>query len=372
MLKVVHIIPSLGKGGAERIALDICNSLQKRPDVKVKLIVLSKINEYPVLTKDLDVHFINIEIGLSIWKKNKFHLQELQSILDEFAPDIIHTHLFIAELAGHAIMRKGVKYISHFHDNVEQLKKISSIRVTKRTLTNSYERKWIMQQYLEGDCGFITISKNSYDYFQKNLDARLKDRVVYLPNAVDASRFLYQSRQQMNDPINIINCGSFIPRKNQSFLVDCLYEIRKNGINARIIFLGDGIELENVKRKSDQKGLSEFISFAGNVNDPENYYKTADIYFHGASFETFGLVLIEAMLSGLPVISLDGIGNRDIIRDGENGFVIETETPQLFYEKLKYLLNKNEYNRMSKTALEFGLRFDIVDYTNTLMKIYTK
>ena len=79
------------------------------------------------------------------------------------------------------------------------------------------------------------------------------------------------------------------------------------------------------------------------------------------------------MASGLPVISLDGRGNRDIIFNGKNGFLILKNNTNLFFEKILFLKNNpKEYEMMSNFAKTFAKTFDIINYVDRLTEIYSK
>ena len=78
------------------------------------------------------------------------------------------------------------------------------------------------------------------------------------------------------------------------------------------------------------------------MKNVEDYLKNANLYVHPANYEPLGLVIIEAMASGLPVISFDGNGNRDLMIHGENGYIFQEENAKLFAEKIIDLMNDSE------------------------------
>ena len=95
-------------------------------------------------------------------------------------------------------------------------------------------------------------------------------------------------------------------------------------------------------------------------------YKSGSIYIMTSSFEGFGLVLIEAMQCGLPCIAFDcPYGPREIIEDGETGFLIPYNDDNLFIEKLTYLMeHPEERERMGKAAKKSVTRFDKLKIMN--------
>jgi 1,2-diacylglycerol 3-alpha-glucosyltransferase len=136
--------------------------------------------------------------------------------------------------------------------------------------------------------------------------------------------------------------------------------------------LGDGALRPLLEKRAQNTGAGSRVEFRGNVQDVETYMADADIYVHTARTEPFGLVLIEAMAAGLPVITLDGGGNRDLIRQGENGFLLTREDPVLFADHiLSVWQDKTRYLQMAHAAQAFARHFDIGDYVQKLMRIYT-
>ena len=80
-----------------------------------------------------------------------------------------------------------------------------------------------------------------------------------------------------------------------------------------------------------------------------------------------GLVLLEAMAAGLPVVTLDGGGNRDLVIDGKNGYLIEKQDPKEFADRILEIYQNKE---MSHFNAEYAKQFDIVAYCEKLVEIY--
>lgn len=370
-IRVLHIIPNLVKGGAQRIALDICNELQKSPDIKVALLYWQGENQFEFLSKNLEVHKINIQYELSFSGKHKIYISEYEAFVDNFKPDIIHSHLYPAELVSHENPRKNVKYFTHCHDNIRQFEKWGLKTLSSKQKSVEYfERRRLMKRYVQCDNQFIAISKDVQLYLASNLSKSLVNNIHLLPNGFNYEGFFQTVTSNLPDLVRLINVGNFIPKKNQEFLLEVQEQLNHEQINTELTFIGAGTTFLELKEKTTTRGIHN-VRFLGKKDDIATFLKESSIYVHSALYEPFGLVILEAMAAGLPVVSLDGEGNRDIISDGENGFLIQQGDIETFVQRIKDLIKDNQlYNRIALNGQESAKKYDIRNYTDQLIQIY--
>jgi glycosyltransferase involved in cell wall biosynthesis len=374
MLKILHIIPTLRRGGAERLVLNICNVLLKQ-GFDVLLVVMYEQNEYPELSENINIRYCSSRVVPSLSGKAKIEIDDFINIVNDFKPDIIHSHLFETEILSRWKLFHGIAYISHCHDNFRQFKKFDlNCLLKKSRLTDIYERKNIINRYIKCRNHFIAISNDSKLFLKNNLPKDLHNFTL-MHNAIDIARFeKYRTFVKNNlDPHNVklINTGSFVDKKNQIFLIDVVKVLHDKGHNVSMELLGDGPNMKKIENKIKEAGFSGSIYCRGNVNNVEDYLHKADIYVHSATYESFGLSLIEAMAAGLPVVCLDGKGNRDILKEGYNGFMVKYPNAELFAEKIINLISNPElYNTISKNAIKFAADYDIGNYINSLAQLY--
>ena len=113
------------------------------------------------------------------------------------------------------------------------------------------------------------------------------------------------------------------------------------------------------------------VFIEGIQHNVDEWYKNSDVYIHAATYEPFGLVFLEAMASGLPIVSLDGKGNRDIIENGKNGWIIDEPNALEFADKIiKSLENTEVYKQISTYAISFSKQFDLRVKNEELFKFY--
>lgn len=376
MLKVLHIIPSLLKGGAERIVLDMCNELQKNKELLVKIVCFSEQNEYKFLCDDLDIQVCKSIIIPSITGKHLVQIDNLLTLIKNFKPDIIHSHLFEAEIKSRWFIFPEVKYITHCHDNMKQFEVFNYKTLTdKSLLTNYYEKRIVIKRYLKCNNYFIAISKDTEDFFLKALPYSLKKNVLLLHNAIDIERFIevFQINYVNKKKYTLVTAGRLVERKNQIFLIDVIRILKEKNYNIHLDILGDGSSRNIIQDRIRNLALENEITLHGNVNNIEDFFKDSFLYLHSAIYEPFGLVLLESMATGLPVICLDGKGNKDIIVEDNNGYLISKSDPNLFADKIIYLIeNQEQYQKMRIFANNFAKGYNIKNYVNELIGIYQK
>jgi len=373
--RIMFVVQSLVMGGAERLILEISKELIKRNCAEVLIVGLDSKNEYPLLSHGISFRHADVVYQLSVLGKHRIEISSLQKIIDEFKPDIIHSNCYMQEAPVREIINNSIAYFTHLHDNMPAFRKLKFFEIfSRRRITECYEKQRLIKQYRKCNNSFIAISNDTYNYFNKNLPDDLSENIVLLQNAIDFNKFYYNRPRTINihNIIKLINVGHFAFKKNQIFLVSVLKILQQKNINISLKLIGDSKSVKSVFISEAEKlGVMNIIELAGIVDNVEDHLKQADIYVHSALYEPFGLVLLEAMAAGLPVVCLDAGGNRDVMRDGENGFIIKDLDAEKFADTIIKLINdKALYSKMSVNAIEFARGYDIKIYVDRLLELY--
>lgn len=373
-IRVLFLITDLGKGGAERYLIDLCSEMEKSDEFEFIVGSLFDNNRYLDLTTSFDIRVLNFRT-YRIFGRNK--CESYLRLLDEFKPHIVHTHRFLAEFLSAYYVRKDITYLCHGHDNMVQFGKQKWMSVfSKSGIINLVEKNLIIfRKYYRAKTWYIVNSNNTEEYYRSVMPRKVKDRIVQINCGFNFSKFHFLGLRSLSnkETIRILNVGSFQLKKNQAFFVEIAQELKKRKIGFEINLLGEGEFLPIVKDMVESKGLGDCINFLGNVDDVENWYHKSDIYMHTAWYEPFGLVLLEAMAAGLPVICLDGKGNRDIMEHGKNGFIFESRDAGQFADATVSLVN-NEllYQQISEFGKKYAARFDSTVKNREMTDFYKK
>ena len=197
--------------------------------------------------------------------------------------------------------------------------------------------------------------------------------VIY--NGVDLDKFHPIKRERYRNVIReeygltdhdfvVLFVGSGFERKGVRYLIEAVESISRP-VSLMIVGKGSRGMFEEGARK--QK-----IIFCGPQKDIDTYYAAADIFAFPAIYEPFGNVHLEALASGLPVITTRNSGASEIIKDGEQGFVVrEPEDVASLAEKIKILLDdKDKLHSMSKSARHLAEEFTFEKHIGKIKKLY--
>lgn len=125
--------------------------------------------------------------------------------------------------------------------------------------------------------------------------------------------------------------------KNQTLLLDALAILKQRMPNARLLLIGPDHSDGKMQRAIEKRSLQNEVICAGWRDDVCRLLSACDIYTASSIREGFGVNLIEAALCGIPVIATDNRGHREIITDGENGYLVPLRNPLLLAERVEAL-----------------------------------
>ena len=373
-MKILHIIPNLKKGGAERLVIDIIRILNQNASNQVKLILFEDKIEYEVDDIKKLIEIVPSKVELSITKKHQISIIELQKTIELFQPDSIHSHLFEAEIVSRSCTFPKATWFTHSHDRMKSLNDLSLFKIkSKRDLTNYFEKRYLLKCYRKnGGNNFIAISEDISNFLRTVLPKDLQS-IQLLQNAIDLKRFEkpMDFNKVRDNVFNMVSIGRLDKNKNHHFLIDVVLDLKNRKIPVHLTIVGEGDERISLQEKILQLNLSDQLSLVGLQEKVEMYLWNADMYVHSAITEGFGLTLIEAMACGLPVVCTDGKGNRELIQEGENGFMVGERNPKLVADKIELLLkNDNLRLEMGEKARKFAQGFGMEKYVESLLLLY--
>jgi glycosyltransferase involved in cell wall biosynthesis len=203
------------------------------------------------------------------------------------------------------------------------------------------------------------------------------DRVFIMPNASNliASEKHYQDKQKLKEKLHIgakkvvLYAGRLVKRKGVEYLIEAFSKLRKEADDIVLIIVGEGECRGELELKSKVLNIEDHVYFAGSVDNSQlpPYYLLCDVCVVPST--TYGMgdpwvfVVNEAMHCGKPVIATDAVGAAfDMIKNGQNGFVVPERDSNALYEAMKMILSdpglQEEMGKQSKRIIEEGFTYE--------------
>ncbi|MFZ0482229.1 MAG: glycosyltransferase family 4 protein [Desulfobacterales bacterium] len=137
----------------------------------------------------------------------------------------------------------------------------------------------------------------------------------------------------------------------------------------KVLVVGKG-NTKKYKALAQKLGIGEQLIFSGIQNDIEKIYPAGDILVMLSKFDTFGMVVTEAMAASLPVIISETVGAKDLVIQGENGFVVDREDIDMISSKINFMLNKQKRLEMGERAHQTALNNTWEKMTLKVLNVY--
>ncbi|MFH1331847.1 MAG: glycosyltransferase family 4 protein [archaeon] len=212
----------------------------------------------------------------------------------------------------------------------------------------------------------IAPSKRLKEY----LEAFKLGSVVYLPHFINLD--FWKPEKQKREEGLILYVGAITPNKGVEYLIEAMPEIQKEVKEARLRVIGGGSERKKLQKRAKELGIN--AEFTGKLRPEqvlEQYNKAQLLVMPSVWMEQFGMVGIEAMATGLPVVGSDIGGIPDWLIDGETGHLVRPKDSKDIAEKTaKILKDKKLWEEMSKKALKRAQRYNEEDFKADLENIY--
>lgn len=200
----------------------------------------------------------------------------------------------------------------------------------------------------------LVLSKEDMGYYKSNLKVRARLCQIYNPNTYEGI-VSHKPREKL-----VFAAGRLTKAKGFDYLLKSWQLLEKDFPDWKLCIAGSGEEEERLLSMKRQMNL-RLLEFVGNVKDIEAYYERAAFFVLPSRNEGFGMVLIEAMAYGIPVVSFScKAGPKDIITDGEDGFLVSTGDYRSFADKMRCLMESQELReQMGRKAKESTGRFRV-------------
>ena len=355
-MKVIQIMPEFGLAGAETMCENLTYELMRQG---VQVIVVSLYRYHSAITERLEkkgikVLYLDKKMGLDIsmiWKLAKiFRLEK---------PDVIHTHRYVMQYAIPAAIITRVKHRVHTVHNVAQKENTKVARVLNRLFFK---------------CAH-TIPVALSSEIQRTIVEEYKLPVSKIPvilNGIDLSRCTPKRNYNFAKIIRLLHIGRFSEQKNHEGLINVFERVHKEFPNTVLQLIGEGEKKGEILAQIKNKNLNECVEIIGHTDNVFYFLEKADIFVLPSNYEGVPMTLIEAMATGLPIVTTNVGGVPDMLTNQEDAFVVKNECDILVEALEKLLCDPTLREKFGRNAKNKSLRFSSKIMAEKYIDIYRR
>ncbi len=349
-MKILELLISFRPGGAERVAVELSLGL-KQGGVDTDICSLI---DRGFLRESAEAGGIKtFSFGLKDPRLFHLILGKLSALAENY--DLCISHCTYADYALALARTKKPRVLT-----------IHSVDFNRwRILGWAYLDRWFYGRA----SALVAVSQLSADVFSKKTAVK-KELIRIIRNGVDTGKFAPMSRQR-DIPVLLV-VGRFFPVKHHDLAIRVSRALHDKGIRHRIVFAGDGPLRESSEQLASSTLPSGYFEFLGARKDMPQVYADADVLLITSSYEGIPVSMLEAMASGLPVVSTAVGGIPEVIRDGAEGFLIPWGDEETLIERVRALLDdqslRDEMGKSARKRVEED--FSLEKMTDEYLKLF--
>lgn len=312
--RVMLVVQSLRVGGAETMVEALAAALV-RHGCFVRVVVLQA--EESIISERLR------ESGVSLTMMGKHPGIDLSLIgrlaceMELFMPSVVHSHLPILHYVVPAANRAGVSVLVHTLHNIAHEETRSRIKAAFNG--------WC---YRSGRVVPVALSEINRQSIVERYRLKATD-IPIVPNGIDLSRYKRRSTFSIGEVFEVVNIARFEEVKNHTAIIEAAEILEQRGIKTRFHLYGTGSLQQRTADMVKAKGLSDSIVFHGVTDDVPTALASADAFVLPSLYEGMPMVLIEAMASGLPIVTSRVGGIPDMVVDGVSALLCEPRSDSI-------------------------------------------
>lgn len=358
-MKIVHILPRIDTGGAEKFCIDMCNTLAKDHDVT--MIVLDKIKEDETLRKQIsdDVNLLSMEKT----GKSPKAIFTLYKTLKKIQPAVTHTHLRAQAYASLPLILQKIPNIHTVH-NLAQKETFEKVRKFYKFL---YERfnftpVSISDEVLE------SVKEEYGEQFTHKIDNGAKALVKTAQ--FDETKAYIDSLKTTDQTKVFLSIGRVMEQKNHLMMIEAFEEMFEEGLDAKLIIIGSKTTTKEYADKCEASIKSrDKIFLLGERSNIPDYVYSCDAMCLSSIYEGMPISILETMSAGVPTISTPVGGVVDIIQEGVNGYMSEDVSVASYKKVIRKFLEHPTHDP-KKTKEIFDANYSINTTANNYLELY--
>ena len=364
---VLFVVDERMMGGVSILLSDILHRINI-DKYQIDVLVLHNHGDY---LNDLDEN-INIIYGTKFFNMVDYNIKEALKTMNPFKifSKVRLVYLMKRKKIGKRIIKERKKILTKKYD-VEIAFKDGFCALFTAYGDSKKKYHWLHSDYAMYDCTanyyplfqevfpkfnkIIGISNGVLERFKNKYDVNNTEVIM---NIIDKEKIVQLSHEEKvtfnKEKINLISVGRIHNMKGYDRLVDVLNELNKNDKLENVIvrIIGDGPDYSLVKKKINEYHLEEKVILMGRMRNPYPYVWASDCFLMCSRYEPFGLVILESMILGTPVLSMNVASIKEIMSE-EYGMIYENSEDGLYEGLLHVIDNYKELDKYKKNLKKY-------------------
>ena len=302
----------------------------------------------------------------------------VEQLLPALKLDIIHAHhpILLGQTAARKAAELDVPLVFTFHTQYwEYTHYIPFPQEAIQDFLKNAVHNWL-RDFMQ-KCQHIVIPSESIKEILVR-DYGLEQGYTVIPTGTNLEPFRKADGKSLRkdkgwkDEKVLVSIGRLAPEKNWETLLRAVALAYSQHPDLRLVLIGGGSAKESLELLAFELGIAERVTFTGLLPFDEipSYLRAADLFSFASVTETQGLVTIEAMAAGLPIVAVDGSGTRDIVEHGKQGLLVENDAGALAAAIHDVLSDPNKQKRFSNNALKKAKTFDVGPLSKQMVGVY--
>ncbi|MBK9602187.1 MAG: glycosyltransferase [Anaerolineales bacterium] len=292
--------------------------------------------------------------------------------------DVIHTHhpFLLGNTAATKAQELNLPLVFTFHTQYREYTHYVPfpMETVQNFIKSTVDR--LLQDFMRRCQHIIIPSESMRETLVNNYG--LKNNFTVIPTGVDleayrtASGEKIRKKRRWEKDIVMISIGRLAPEKNWPTLLHAAALVIKDIPQFRFVLIGDGTDRKSLEELAKELGIQKRVTFTGSLSFAEtpSYMKAANLFGFASITETQGLATLEAMAAGLPVVAVEASGTRDILKHGQQGYLVENNPEALAAAIKRLLSNPERMQKFAQAAYKKAQSFNIENLTGKLLDVY--
>lgn len=298
----------------------------------------------------------------------------VEKLLPSLKPDVIHSHhpFLLGSSAARQADSLHLPLVFTFHTQYREYSHYISL--SQDLVKGIIDR--LISDYMR-HCHHIVAPSESIRRMLAS-EYGVTEQVTVIPTGLDLKLYCRLDRDALRQKFGwdrelvLISVGRLAREKNWRTLLTAVIQVMKQRDHVRFVLIGEGDERKHLEKMAQAAGLSGRVTFAGLVSFDEviSYLTAADLFCFASVSETQGLVTMEAMAAGLPIVAVDAAGTQDVVQNGQEGLLTANDSQALAKAIDRVIEDKALRDRFKAAAKQRIQTFEAVAQARKLISVY--